>query len=356
MIVTFLAPSSPRPPSGGVTVVFELASALAGRGHDVYVLYGDLLQVGSPEAHQMALHLRDDSAHEFAPEGSGDDLLPTADVIFGYRSDPELPPRTGLPMGLVQGYKMLGEAVERLAYHQPCPKICVAGWLVDVGRELGVPDRQLVHIPPGLRHEQYRLVTPIAERPPRVSFCYSPHQSKGAEYALAALSALKKALPDVEVVAFGAAPAAHELPVWVTYRMSPSQEELVDEIYNGSRIFLCSSRVEGFGLPCIEAMACGAALVTTDNGGSRDYAFHDRTALVSPPRDVDAMADHVATLLRDDDRRIRLATAGQQYVQRFQWDRSAEELETFIDVYRADPVAYGRPAGGHDRPARQHDR
>src|SRR6185295_14141998 len=101
--------------------------------------------------------------------------------------------------------------------------------------------------------------------------------------------------------------------------------------YNRSRIFLCSSRVEGFGLPSIEAMACGAALVTTSNGGSDDYAIHGETALVCEPDDITGMADHIARLLRDDELRIRLARQGAEYVRRtFDWDVSAEKLETFL--------------------------
>ena len=121
------------------------------------------------------------------------------------------------------------------------------------------------------------------------------------------------ALPALEVVFFGAMPPEHELPDWIDYRLDPSQDELFDGIYNTSSIFLCTSEVEGFGLTSIEAMAGGAALITTDNGGSHDYAFHDRTTLVEPSPDADALAEHVVDLLHNDartrahrDRRARL--------------------------------------------------
>jgi hypothetical protein len=47
------------------------------------------------------------------------------------------------------------------------------------------------------------------------------------------------------------------------------------------------------------------------------------------------------TLLRDEALRVRIATAGQEYVQRFRWDRSAELLEEFLERYVADPAAFG---------------
>jgi glycosyltransferase involved in cell wall biosynthesis len=146
---------------------------------------------------------------------------------------------------------------------------------------------------------------------------------------------------DLEVVAFGVQPPEHVLPSWVTFVKQPPAQELVDEIYNTSRVFLCTSWVEGFGLANVEAMACGVALVTTNNGGSNDYAYHDETALVAPGGDAAALTEHIITLLGDDDRRVALATAGNQYVQRFQWDRTAELLEAFLERYIADPATYG---------------
>jgi glycosyltransferase involved in cell wall biosynthesis len=127
----------------------------------------------------------------------------------------------------------------------------------------------------------------------------------------------------------------------MTVATNPPQEFIVNEIYNRSRIFLCSSHVEGFGLPSIEAMACGAALVTTSNGGADDYAIHGETALVCEPGDVTAMADHIERLLHDDELRIQLARQGGEYVrQTFDWDASAERLEAFLNEYAADPGRY----------------
>ena len=88
-------------------------------------------------------------------------------------------------------------------------------------------------------------------------------------------------------------------------------------------------------------MACGAALVTTSNGGIDDYAIDGETALVCEPDDVTAMADSIERLLRDDELRIRLATQGREYVrEHFDWDASAEQLEAFLTGYAAEPERY----------------
>jgi glycosyltransferase involved in cell wall biosynthesis len=91
--------------------------------------------------------------------------------------------------------------------------------------------------------------------------------------------------------------------------------------------------------------------VTTDNGGSEDFAFHAETALVSPPRDVDALVRNIVELLTDDVLRVRLAEAGNEYVRRFDWDESAAVLEGFLHRYRADPERYRKPIRRQDSSA-----
>ncbi len=139
---------------------------------------------------------------------------------------------------------------------------------------------------------------------------------------------------------FGTELPASALPDWATFVHDPTPQQLVDEVYNRCRVFVQPSLYEGFGFTAVEAMACGCALVSTENGGSDDYALPDETALVAPPGAIDELAVHVETLLRDDRRRVRLATAGAELVRRFDWDRAAAQLEEHLERYLADPAAF----------------
>jgi glycosyltransferase involved in cell wall biosynthesis len=77
-------------------------------------------------------------------------------------------------------------------------------------------------------------------------------------------------------------------------------------------------------------MACGCAVVATDIGGVRDYAINGRTALLSPPRKPDLLAENLLELLNDDEYRCNLAQNGYTNIKSFTWDRATDLLETYI--------------------------
>lgn len=103
------------------------------------------------------------------------------------------------------------------------------------------------------------------------------------------------------------------------------------EEYSSAEIFVVGSDVEGFGQPGIEALACGIPLVTTDNGGCRDYARHGETALVVPPRDPTAMAQAITSLRNDPELAAKLREAGLRLVkEHFSWPAAAAQLEQVL--------------------------
>ena len=79
-------------------------------------------------------------------------------------------------------------------------------------------------------------------------------------------------------------------------------------------------------------MICGAAVVCTDNKGYLEMAKHDENALVSPVRDVQALADNVIRLIEDDELRVRLAGNAMEGIRKFSWDRSYAKLLEVLDL------------------------
>jgi glycosyltransferase involved in cell wall biosynthesis len=351
VIVTFLVPST-KAAIGGVIALYEFANGLSRRDHTVHLVH---LPVVDGHIEQLAdlSWFRFEAGIEHHLFDSFDATqLPAADFIevtaleFFAGSDltPDanetLPPSVGLPFLFVQGYGIFGHTTEERAFRAPWPKVCIARWLIDVLAEKGVPPQQRQYVPYGLDAELFRLLRPIANRPQQVTMLYHPHPIKGARFGLAAIEEVQHRIPGLRAMVFGNKAPRQRLPVGVTYVKSPPRGVLVDEIYNGSRVFVCSSVSEGFGFCAIEAMACGCAVVTTDNGGSDDYAIDGETALVCAPRDVAGLADRIEKLLRDDELCASIATRGHDSVERFDWDLSAGRLERFLDRYKANPDYY----------------
>jgi glycosyltransferase involved in cell wall biosynthesis len=207
----------------------------------------------------------------------------------------------------------------------PLRKIVIARWLETRAHAMELED--VCRVPNGLDTATFRVTQPIVGRHPRVAMLYSGWAWKGADDGIAALVIAKSSFPELEAVLFGTHPRPADLPGWIDYLRDPPQERLVRDVYNGSSIYCCPSHAEGWHLPPAEAMGCGCAVVSTDIDGVGDYAEDGRTALMSPARDAEALAANLLRLLRDDTMRVRLAMAGHENIQRFQWEQSTRELE-----------------------------
>jgi glycosyltransferase involved in cell wall biosynthesis len=93
-------------------------------------------------------------------------------------------------------------------------------------------------------------------------------------------------------------------------------------LYSGAALLVHPSLTEGFGLPPLEAMACGTPVLCS-NGGALPETVGD-AARVLPPEDPEAWAEAIASLLRDEERRADLARRGRERAALFTWTRTAE--------------------------------
>jgi glycosyltransferase involved in cell wall biosynthesis len=92
-------------------------------------------------------------------------------------------------------------------------------------------------------------------------------------------------------------------------------------VYAGAELFVYPSLYEGFGLPVLEAMACGTAVLCS-NSTSLPEVAGDAAKLVDP-LDVAALANSMGNLLKDTVQRERLGHLGLARAKQFTWDQSA---------------------------------
>jgi glycosyltransferase involved in cell wall biosynthesis len=104
----------------------------------------------------------------------------------------------------------------------------------------------------------------------------------------------------------------------------------VAALYSLATVFAYPSLWEGFGLPVLEAMACGTPVLTSDVSSLPEVAG-DAAVLVSPT-DVEAIADGLTRLLDDAALRADLAARGLRRAASFSWERCARET---LAVYRS---------------------
>jgi alpha-1,3-rhamnosyl/mannosyltransferase len=110
------------------------------------------------------------------------------------------------------------------------------------------------------------------------------------------------------------------------------------DLYGGAAVFALASHHEGFGLPVLEAMACGVPCVVSDRGSLPEVGGD--VAVQVDPDDPEAMAAAIARVLTDGTLRADLGRRGRERAAAFSWARTARAT---LDVY--DRVLAGRPVG-----------
>ena len=191
------------------------------------------------------------------------------------------------------------------------------------------------------------------ERPLRILFVGRLVERKGVEVLVRALSALSAA-SDAELTVIGTGERAaiiertarvHGVADRVRMLGSVSRERLV-ESYADHDIFVLPAVVdekgdtEGLGVVLLEALRFERPVIASGIGGITDIVEHDRSGVLVPPGDPEALAAAIEDLVRDPERARTMAATGRADARRqFGWDRVVEET---LRVYR---VAMERRSG-----------
>ena len=356
MKITFVLPCPSWVPIGGFRVVYEYANRLTVRGHTITIVHPFFLPAtqisqiksirvtGNYFRHLLKRRIQppwywfkiEHGIRMKMTPNLKEIWIPDADAIVATLWNTAecvapLHQRKGHKIYFIQGLDTVFNQTNPIrimdTWTLPFKKIVISRWLEQIVHNRG---ECCTYIPNGLNSNEFNIDVPIETRNPRtLCLINSEDIFKGTKDGLKALRIIKERIPEISILMFGVAPKPETTLSAVTYYQNPTSSQM-RSIYNKAAIFIGTSWCEGFGLPPCEAAACGAALCVADNGGHREFAVHEKTALVHPPKRPDILAENILSLLLDNEKRIRIARCGNSYIKKFSWDRSVEKFEQTI--------------------------
>lgn len=337
---------------GGYKVVFEYANHLSERGHAVTIVHPAHLDEKAPWTEKQYHNVRYlwwGATGKFGPERwfplrpevmtrwvhslresripEGDAIIatgwPTAEYVAAYGTN------KGRKFYLLQHYETWWGPEERVrdTWQLPLHKIVIAHWLEDIANQLG---QASTYIPNGLNFKAFGCDVPVSQRlHPHVLMLSHSMEWKGTADGLKAMDIARRTVPGLRTTLFGVAPEPPDLPDWVRYIHNPTQSRL-RELYNQATVFLSPSWSEGWPLPPAEAMMSGAAVVCTDIGGHKEYAEHERNALLAPARAPEALGHALVRILTDQPLRQSMAERALVDISRFTWKAATDRFEATL--------------------------
>jgi glycosyltransferase involved in cell wall biosynthesis len=122
-----------------------------------------------------------------------------------------------------------------------------------------------------------------------------------------------------------------KIPSILTIYKPASDEDLVHFLQQ-SDIFVVTSHWEGFGLTGLEAMACGCALISTDNGGCNEYTKNGVNCILYEPQNINDLIKNITWLLGNKDLRQQLSKEGLITATKNSWQRTFENMQKLLAI------------------------
>lgn len=348
MKICFVLPQMVRKPIGGYKIIYEYANRLCERGHEVILLF---LNENALQSFALPNGLRNIMIHIFtkyeprwfnfdrrvakvSSTDKIDDVVKKVDVAIATSVDTV---DQTLEMFsncnkyyFIQDYEVWGKTAEEVheTFGLGMNNIVISNWLKAIVDKFSKSPSFL--LPNPIDTNKYKMfIDPDSRDEKSIGVLYHEAKHKGFIYAYDAILKVKKVFPDIKVHMFGTSIPDFEMPDWVDFKYNASQDDTIN-IYNNVSVFVCATIEEGFGLTGLEAMACGAALASTEYESVKEYARNYENSLLSPIKDVEALADNIIRLIQDKALRIKIAREGICTAQMRSWDKAVRSFDNYL--------------------------
>lgn len=354
----------PRPSlSGGIKSNRLIAEAMVRRGHHVCILYPSVPARTPPirrvfklirywvnryKSRNKQKHHLEESTAQLIPvfhRPIYEDDAPDADITIATWWETAhwikgWPESKGKKAYFIRGYELYGGDSNSVieTYKLPFKKLVIASWLKRLMNQK-YADSNVTLVPNGVDWKQFNFQLRAKQVVPTIGFLYGIVALKGAETAFEAIHRVQSKIPNLRVICFGSQPigSVQRLPDNFEYHFRPNQD-VIPQLYRETDCWLVPSTLEGFGMPGLEAAACGSPVVTTKCGGPEDYVKHGHNGYLVDVGDVEAMAEYIYKIVTMDPQSWKqMSCNSAEYVKRFDWDVSAGILEqSLFELVRRD--------------------
>lgn len=176
----------------------------------------------------------------------------------------------------------------------------------------------------------------------RVAYVGRLEVYKNVDIMLRACAALVERFPDLEILVIGRGVARESLEALAVELGIDDRTRFTgfvsdrerDELIVQTRVCVCASEKEGWGLTIIESNALGTPVVATDADGLRDSVRDGETGYLVPSRDVDGFRSRIGELLENDELAVGMSERARAWSKNFDWDVAADAMIAAIDDAR----------------------
>ncbi|MCB2426630.1 glycosyltransferase family 4 protein [Methylophaga sp. TMB456] len=344
--------------TGGVRVVGIYSKLLSERGHNVTILYPKPLKLTIKKKIKKLINLflwKSEINKPRCPyfdhglakvkslsfhSGVIAEEIPDADIVIAtFWNTAEwvakMPDSKGIKYYFIQHYELhpwLPVDRVKATFQLPFKRIVVSPWIADCLRDYEGCEIDALVLN-GVDTNQFFSVARMKQTQMTVGFMYSPRRYKGCQIAIEAIIAVKQKCPDLRVLVFGSQLASEEIPLpeFVEFHLNPEQSKIKD-IYSQCDAWLFSSIKEGFGLPILEAMACGTPVIGTPAGAATSIINSENGVLLddySASKTADAILS-ISNLTEHE--WLNMSIRAIETAKLYSWENAVIEFENAINL------------------------